>query len=73
MTSRRDFLLLTAASSICLHGAAAQPVLPTKPTVPEASKLEDGDLIWPKKPGAYVPYEHTSGLKPVPDETSLWF
>ncbi len=33
----------------------------TGPRLPDAASLQSGDLLWPKKPGAFVPYRFDAG------------
>jgi cell wall-associated NlpC family hydrolase len=45
-----------AAGLLLAISLVAQP----KPLVPEVSALQSGDLLWPKKPGKFVPYDSTT-------------
>jgi hypothetical protein len=50
------FLLVVVVSYPCVGYPAD-----TSATRPAAALLQPGDLIWPKKPGAFVPYNSGSG------------
>lgn len=47
---RRHFLVAGAGLLLAGRGAGAVPLFPTE------KNLQSGDLLWPKKPGAYIPY-----------------
>lgn len=60
MLNRRDFSVsIVGACATILGSASAQSQNSVAP-FPEPSSLKSGDLIWPKKPGVYVPYEAQS-------------
>jgi hypothetical protein len=46
---------------LCIASLLSSPLIgqPT-PLVPEANTLQSGDLLWPKKPGKFVPYDSTT-------------
>lgn len=49
-------------------GYAQSPIVPRKP---EASTLKSGDLLWPKKPGAIIPY-HGGIEQSMDDDRRNW-
>lgn len=60
MPTRRGFLgsLVAAAGGTLLSSTeAAEPVVRARP---DPAGFESGDLLWPKKPGAFVPYNSGS-------------
>jgi cell wall-associated NlpC family hydrolase len=68
MITRRHF-----AASVLAAG-----VLTTRPSVgqaveanPAPKSLSSGDLLWPKKPGVYVPYD-TSSLRSPEEDRRAW-
>jgi uncharacterized protein YycO len=61
-----DTLLIVRRGRVCLFAAATLLVASTidgqeNPQFPAADILQTGDLIWPKKPGAIVPYNSQPG------------
>ena len=56
---RRAFIILAAAGAGLTFdvGAVHAQSSPPKPEGPGPKKFESGDLVWPKKPGVYVPYK----------------
>jgi hypothetical protein len=52
--SRRDFL--SAGTVISVLYATPSKAQDTTLPLPNKANFEAGDLVWPKKPGAYVPY-----------------
>ncbi len=59
---------LVAVIALGIPGTAeAQPGT----LVPDARDLESGDLLWPKEPGAIVPYSGSSGSDSL-DDRSVW-
>ncbi len=54
--------LLTTSRSLAEN--ASSDTLP----LPDPKTLKSGDLVWPKKPGAYVPYLDTSRRDPKEEE-----
>lgn len=69
MISRRMFSLgLTAsATSMAVTPTFAQ----SGPQFPDPSTFQAGDLVWPKSPGAYIPYNYDLELSPA-KEMRLW-
>jgi len=57
MLTRRTFSSLTAALVLSGSSIFAKSVRQEVPPYPGAADLKSGDLLWPKKPGAYVPYD----------------
>jgi hypothetical protein len=56
MLSRRRFAIApVAGAAICL-GANAQLVTESSLPLPNRQLFQGGDFLWPKKPGAFVPY-----------------
>jgi hypothetical protein len=69
-TSRRNFIKSTLAGTLCIalprvECGSSQPAreLPR----PDPSLFNSGDFVWPKKPGAYVPYNSGSTNTPEQD------
>jgi hypothetical protein len=50
------------------RGAGASPITFTKLPTPDPKKMESGDLVWPKKPGTFVPYDAGPPRDPSADE-----
>jgi len=61
--TRREFILssVLAVSAASTSGHASAAVASPNP-FPKESDLQPGDLLWPKVPGAFVPYEYNTGL-----------
>lgn len=58
---RRHFL--AAGAGLLLGGGSARAA----PLFPAEKNLQSGDLLWPKKPGAYIPY---AAVEPSDDEAA---
>ncbi len=71
MLNRRQFILLPA-----LLGASLAPLSKGSAAVvarlPDDRKFESGDLLWPKKPGAFIPYSNTPGRSAMEDR-ERWY
>jgi len=70
MTGRRYFLASIATLPLLMaaDGGNAQPT--ENPRVvphPDPTTFQSGDFVWPKKPGAYVPYNSGSTNTPAQD------
>jgi cell wall-associated NlpC family hydrolase len=53
--------------------ASAQAPLPKAvPDFPDSQKFQTGDLLWPKKKGAYVPRTRSVGAAPPNEERKTW-
>jgi hypothetical protein len=55
--SRRNILLGTAATGAALL-RLKRSVAQAATQVPDPANFQSGDLLWPKKPGAFVPYDY---------------
>jgi cell wall-associated NlpC family hydrolase len=63
---------LSAALATAPRFAAAQAVLPRAiPDFPDSQKFQSGDLLWPKKKGAFVPRTRSLAA-PVSEERKTW-
>lgn len=75
MLNRRKFIGIAAAgitsAASPISELYAQEIL-TKPPLPNPETFESGDLVWPKKPGAFVPYKSELAVRPVEDEEHAW-
>lgn len=74
MNGRRAFLKAGLAGAIghsLSRNAFAQPQSPRHLPRPNPGLFESGDFVWPKRPGAYVPYNSGSGNSPSKDR-DLW-
>lgn len=70
MISRRSLLMAGTVLAVAQHGAvAAQSAGELDFPTPDIKKFSSGDLIWPKKQGAFVPYN--SGNEAIYDEERL--
>jgi hypothetical protein len=68
---RRSFLNLLGSSLAVLPGvASSQPA--SGPRRPDPQAFESGDLIWPKKEGAFVPYASAVEETTVDDNEMQW-
>jgi len=63
MLTRRQ--LIASTGSLALFASLrAETTYP----LPDPSLFQSGDFVWPKKPGAYVPYKSDAPSSPVNDE-----
>lgn len=69
--SRRSVMFGLAASSLKISGASGQVLFDSGPPLPRPEIFESGDLIWPKKPGVFVPYSQQSGIE-VDQDRLIW-
>lgn len=65
-----QFLPLALLSPISLTRLAAQEI--PGPPLPDRATFQSGDLLWPKKPGEYVPYHSTQIAAAPPSEEKRW-
>jgi Permuted papain-like amidase enzyme, YaeF/YiiX, C92 family len=74
-TDRRRLIGVVAASIGLASGLkevlAQEPSL-TDPPLPNPATFQSGDLLWPKKPGQFVPYRSVIAADPVDDEEKRW-
>lgn len=73
--SRRTFLNVSGvgiATFILNKWAVAQNLEVDNVPLPNKTTFESGDLIWPKKPGAYVPYRYGQRDYSLEEEEKLW-
>src|SRR5258708_25243140 len=54
--SRRTLLSGLALTALVGRQAMAQSLIGQTPPLPNPDIFEAGDLLWPKKPGVFVPY-----------------
>ncbi len=66
--TRREMAICTAFAASSLTTTAAFADLRTSNPLPDPKTFESGDLLWPKKPGVYVPYISDSRNDPNEDE-----
>ena len=68
---RREFL---ATLSLTLAGFPITGLTqePTGPRRPDPGTFESGDIVWPKKQGAFVPYASSTEEASVDDDEMLW-
>src|SRR5271168_2869702 len=59
--SRRLLLSGTAAGLFLKHSAELAFGQVGSPRIPNPAMFQSGDFVWPKKPGAFVPYRYESG------------
>lgn len=62
---RRGLFALFAAASLSPPNASASVAAPERP---DPKTFEPGDMIWPKVPGAIVPYAAPNGPQPMPPQ-----
>ena len=68
--ARRNFLKMPAGALLAgTVGRSAEAQ--TGPRTPAASSLQSGDLLWPKKPGEFIPYQLPSGQN-VDEDRERW-
>jgi hypothetical protein len=65
--SRRDVLSCAVGAAVPISTARGQPVFDNAPPLPRAELFEAGDLVWPKKPGTFVPYSQSADATPDAD------
>lgn len=70
---RRNFIAIVAGIGLSggLESLAAQESL-SDPPLPNPANFQSGDFLWPKKPGAFVPYRSVVAADPVEDEEERW-
>lgn len=73
--NRRKFIGIAAAAITSaasrIDNLYAQDII-IKPPLPNPETFESGDLVWPKKPGAFVPYKSELAAGPVENEEHVW-
>jgi len=69
--SRRSFCCGLAVFPTTIDIAGAQAIIETTPPLPRPAMFEAGDLLWPKKPGVFVPYSQQIGTGPARDR-QIW-
>jgi hypothetical protein len=72
---RRKFIGAAAASiglGCGFEEISAQNSSLPNPPLPNPALFESGDLLWPKKPGQFVPYRSVVAADPVEDEEQRW-
>lgn len=67
MITRRQFAVTALAAGL----AVARSRQAAAETNPAAQCLRSGDLLWPKRPGVYVPYDTTAARSPE-DDRETW-
>jgi uncharacterized protein YycO len=60
MISRRG-ILGGAVSTLTLASIPGLAKAQSGPRIPNPTNFESGDLVWPKKPGVFIPYRYESG------------
>jgi hypothetical protein len=72
---RRKFIGVAAAIVSLASGLdeiSAQDSALSNPPLPNPALFESGDLLWPKKPGQFVPYRSVVAADSVEDEEERW-
>lgn len=70
--SRRELIRLTGAVAViggCVPADAQDG--DSRPPLPKRENFETGDFVWPKKPGAYVPY-NAGMITSVNGDEEIW-
>ena len=67
MLNRRSLLGELAGLPVKVASAHSQTAFGTTPPLPQTGIFEAGDLLWPKKPGSFVPYNQRVGTGPEQD------
>jgi hypothetical protein len=68
--SRRSFCCGLAVFPTTIDITGAQAIIETTP-LPHPDMFEAGDLLWPKRPGVFVPYSQQIGTGPARDR-QIW-
>ncbi len=69
---RRSVLLaLVAVIALGKRRSSAQVLFDTAPPLPKPDMFESGDLLWPKKPGAFVPYSQRAEFD-IQRDREIW-
>jgi len=71
MLGRRAFIISVASGLLVERSASAQSDRVASVPLPEKGSFQSGDFVWPKKPGAYVPYR-SGASSPFDDDRVLW-
>lgn len=66
--TRRDMAIYTVLAACSVTSTASFADTPTSDPLPDPSKFESGDFVWPKKRGVYIPYKSGSRNDPNEDE-----
>jgi len=70
--TRRDLSLLLAGFPMMLGLYSVSMAQSNSPTAPDETLLQSGDLVWPKKPNAYVPYIARAEKQSAPEDEAEW-
>src|SRR5215470_18996081 len=66
--TRRQILIALAGVAVCsVFSRPSASQLLTTSQRPDPKKFETGDIVWPKPPGAFVPYAGTATDKTLVD------
>jgi hypothetical protein len=71
MLTRRMALSGLACVPFSFGVARSQTIIDSTPPLPQPSLFEAGDLLWPKKPGVFVPYNQRVGTD-VESDRQIW-
>ena len=72
MITRRQFISSILASTLIPKLRPANSQESTGPRRPNPAAFESGDLVWPKKPGEYVPYASPTDQGTVESDEARW-
>jgi Permuted papain-like amidase enzyme, YaeF/YiiX, C92 family len=61
MRITRRILLSGTASALSVGLSDQFALAQSGPRIPDPATFESGDFVWPKKPGAFIPYKYESG------------
>jgi hypothetical protein len=69
--SRRDVFFCGIGGALQISSATGQSLFDDAPPLPRTEVFEAGDLVWPKKPGKFVPYSQSTNATPEIDRR-IW-
>jgi hypothetical protein len=69
--SRRLFILGTSLAAAQSTNGFSETFFDDSPPLPDKDTFQSGDLVWPKKPGTFVPYSQDYDATPETDQ-AIW-
>jgi hypothetical protein len=73
MLNRRNIIQLSIWGGAFGLSEIGRTIAQERSSRPDTNRLQNGDLIWPKKPGSYVPYDQPIEPRPeVNDDEQKW-